>query len=400
MDQARYQVRLSHALSEVSAQAWNRVANPPGLDFDPFVSWEFLEALERSEAVGGEAGWLPHHLIAEGPGGEIAGAMPLYLKSHSYGEFVFDHNWADAFQRSGGRYYPKLLCAVPFTPVTGRRLLVSPGPDAAVVRNALVEAALGLVARGRLSSLHVNFPDNADLSLLSSAGCLVRHDQQFQFFNRGYRDFGDFLASLSSEKRKNLRKERAKAADGVNYRLLTGADIRPEHWDAFFLFYMDTGARKWGTPYLNRETFALVGERLADHVLLVMAYEDGVDTPIAGALNLIGSKALYGRYWGTVSDRPFLHFETCYYQAMDWAIARGLERVEAGAQGGHKLARGYEPVRTQSAHWIAHAGFREAVADFLKRERELVARDHDWLASRTPFRKGPTATDDDGGEEA
>ncbi len=387
MDDTAHRLVMSQDLSDVEPAQWNALANPPGARFDPFLTWEFLEALEASGAATPATGWSPHHLLLTGPGGTLRGALPLYAKSHSYGEFVFDHAWADAFERASGRYYPKLLAAVPFTPVTGRRLLVPDGPDGASLRAALLTGALRMAADNGLSSLHVNFIDEATASELQRHGLLIRTDQQFHWVNRDYATFDDFLASLSSARRKNLRKERARAQEGLDFVHLTGETITEAHWDAFYAFYMDTGARKWGAPYLNRETFSLIGERLAERVLLVFAMEDG--RPIAGALNLIGSDALYGRYWGCLVDRPMLHFEVCYYQAIDYAISHGLAVVEAGAQGGHKLARGYEPMETRSAHWIAHPGLREAVADYLRRERQAVASDMDYLRTRTPFKKGP-----------
>lgn len=385
MDDARFQVRLCHGLKEVDAGDWNAVANPKGLPFDPFLSWEFLEALEATKAACPETGWAPHHLLVEAPGGALVGAMPLYLKSHSQGEFVFDYSWADAFERAGGHYYPKLLCAVPFTPVTGRRRLVRPGPDEDQIKQLMAGAAARIAEQNGISSLHVNFISEHEARALDDAGMLIRTDQQFHWHNRGYESFDDFLAELSSSKRKNLRKERARAQEGLDFVHLTGADITEHHWDVFYEFYMDTGARKWGTPYLNRETFSLLGERLAESMLLILALEDG--EPIAGALNLIGSNTLYGRYWGTVSPRPMLHFETCYYQAIDFAIEQGLATVEAGAQGGHKLARGYVPETTYSAHWIAHEGLAMAIEDYLERERDMVEREADFLRGRSPFRK-------------
>ena len=308
--------------------------------------------------------------------------MPAWLKSHSQGEYVFDHAWADAWHRAGGRYYPKLQIAVPFTPATGPRLLLADEAYAA----PLLRAAETLCAQNGLSSAHATFIEPGQRPLFERAGWLLRADIQFHWHNRGYGSFDDFLADLSSRKRKDLRKERARAQEGVEIRHVSGGELRPEHWDAFWVFYQDTGARKWGQPYLTREAFDLFGERMAERILLVLAFVDGA--PIAGALNFVGEDALYGRYWGCTAERPFLHFELCYYQAIDAAIARGLARVEAGAQGGHKLARGYQPVPTWSAHWLADAGFREAVADFLEREREGVAQDSLYLAGRTPFRKG------------
>ncbi len=385
MDDTAFQITVAQGLAGIDPAGWDAVANPPGARQDPFLSWDFLEALERSGAATPDTGWAPHHLLVTGPGDRIRAAMPLYAKTHSYGEFVFDHGWADAFERAGGRYYPKLVCAVPFTPVTGRRLLVPGGPDAQTLRQVLLAGALQIADDNELSSLHLNFTTAEETGMLGEAGLLLRSDQQFHFINEGYRDFADFLAALSSSRRKTLRKERAKAQAGLDIRHVTGSDLSEAHWDAFHAFYLDTGARKWGSPYLNRETFSLIGERMADRVLLVMAYEAG--RPIAGALNFIGSDTLYGRYWGCLSARSMLHFEICYYQAIDFALANGLKYVEAGAQGGHKLARGYVPVETRSAHWIAHPGFRQAIADYLRRERAAVAADMDYLRDRAPFRK-------------
>jgi len=347
---------------------------------NPFVSHDFLSALEDSGSVGPGTGWQAAPLLIERDG-VLAGAIPAYVKGHSQGEYVFDHAWADAWHRAGGQYYPKLQIAVPFTPATGPRLLTR---DPALAL-PLLRAAERVCEASGLSSAHATFIAPGQVPLFEQAGWLPREDIQFHWENRGYASFDDFLGALSSRKRKDIRKERAAARAGVDIRALTGADIRAGHWDAFWGFYQDTGARKWGTPYLTREAFALLGERMADRILLVLAFEDG--TPVAGALNFIGRDALYGRYWGAVVDKPFLHFELCYYQAIDAAIARGLSRVEAGAQGGHKLARGYEPVRTISAHYIAHEGFRAAVADFLRRERAGIAQDQAWLETRAPFRR-------------
>ena len=319
--------------------------------------------------------------MIDGADGQLAAALPAYVKTHSQGEYVFDHSWADAWHRAGGSYYPKLQIAAPFTPATGPRVLTR---DPALAL-PLLRAAEQLCAAQGLSSAHATFIEPAQLPLFEAAGWLIRSDIQFHWQNRGYACFDDFLAALSSAKRKNLRKERAAAQAGIEIRSLTGAEIREEHWDAFWHFYQDTGARKWGQPYLTRKAFSLLGERMAEKILLVMAYADGA--PFAGALNFIGGDALYGRYWGALADKPFLHFELCYYQAIDAAIALGLSRVEAGAQGGHKLARGYAPVQTWSAHYIAHEGFREAIADFLVRERQGVAQDQLYLDKRTPFRK-------------
>ena len=377
--------QIIHTLSDVLPEAWDACANPDGQAYDPFLSWAFLQALEETEAVSRETGWLPHHVLIRDETDALLGAMPLYLKTHSQGEFVFDHGWADAFERAGGQYYPKLLSAVPFTPVTGRRRLVRPGPEATDVGEALISTAVSLAESNGLSSVHFNFWEDDEQERLANLGFLKRHDQQFHWFNDGYASFDDFLGTLSSQKRKNLRKERAKAQEGLMYRRLTGDDIKEHHLDVFYAFYMDTGARKWGSPYLNRDTFSLLKERLADHMVIVMAEDDGA--PIAGALNFAGSEALFGRYWGRLEDSPFLHFETCYYQAIDHAIELGLKKVEAGAQGGHKLARGYVPVQTSSAHWITHPGFRSAVEDYLDRERDAVSQEIDYLKTRTPFRK-------------
>ena len=370
--------RVAPGVGAIPAAEWDALAGGG----NPFVSHAFLTALEDSGSVGPGTGWDPSPIVIEDARGTLLAAMPAWLKSHSQGEYVFDHAWADAWHRAGGRYYPKLQIAVPFTPATGPRLLLADEAYAA----PLLRAAETLCAQNGLSSAHATFIEPGQRHLFERAGWLLRNDIQFHWHNRGYGSFEDFLADLSSRKRKDLRKERARAQEGVEIRHVSGSDLRPEHWDAFWVFYQDTGARKWGQPYLTREAFDLFGERMAERILLVLAFVEGA--PMAGALNFIGEEALYGRYWGGTVERPFLHFELCYYQAIDAAIARGLARVEAGAQGGHKLARGYEPVPTWSAHWLADAGFREAVADFLEREREGVAQDSLYLAGRTPFRKG------------
>jgi len=370
--------RMARSLGEVPQAEWDALAGSG----NPFLSHAFLTALEDSGSTGPGTGWSPAPILLEADGGTLLGALPAYLKEHSQGEYVFDHGWADAWQRAGGSYYPKLQISVPFTPATGPRLLLA---DAGFAP-ALLSAAEQLCTRFGLSSAHATFIEPAQLPLFEQAGWLLRSDIQFHWENRGYESFEDFLAALSSRKRKAIRKERAKAQEGIEIVALSGAQIRPEHWDAFWTFYQDTGARKWGTPYLTRAAFDLLGERLGDKVLLLLALEDGA--PIAGALNFLGEEALYGRYWGCTVDKPFLHFELCYYRAIEEAIMRGLGRVEAGAQGGHKLARGYEPVATWSAHWIADPGFRSAVADFLARERAGVASDQLFLGERTPFRKG------------
>ncbi len=369
--------RLAGSYGELDAGEWDALAGG-----NPFLSHAFLIALEDSGSVGPGSGWKAAPIVIEDAQGRLAAAIPGWFKSHSQGEYVFDHAWADAWHRAGGTYYPKLQIAVPFTPATGPRLLLA---DQALAL-PLLRAAEQLCEGNGLSSAHATFIDPEQLPLFEAAGWLRRSDIQFHWFNRGYASFDDFLAQLSSRKRKDLRKERAAAQSGVEIRSLTGAAIREEHWDAFWAFYQDTGARKWGRPYLTREAFTLLGQRLGERILLILAYVDGL--PIAGALNFIGPDALYGRYWGALVDKPFLHFELCYYQAIDAAIRLGLPRVEAGAQGGHKLARGYEPVQTWSAHYIVHPGFRSAVADFLERERAGVAADQLYLGERTPFRKG------------
>ena len=385
MDDTAIRLSVAHSLANIDPVQWNAVANPPGERYDPFLRWEFLETLESTGAATPQTGWSPHHLLIEGEGGKLRAAMPLYVKTHSRGEFVFDYSWADAFERAGGSYYPKLLSAVPFTPVTGRRRLVPKGPDELQLKSALLAGAIKIASENDLSSLHLNFLEEPEQNALDDVGMLIRLDQQFHWQDENFGDFDGFLAALSSAKRKNLRKERAKAQAGLSFVHHRGADITEADWDAFFEFYMDTGARKWGSPYLMRETFSVLGERMSEDLLLIMAL-DG-DTPIAGALNLIGSDTLYGRYWGCIDPRPMLHFEVCYYQAIDFALANGLKYVEAGAQGGHKLARGYRPVLTRSAHWIAHPGLREAVAHYLSQERSAVESDADFLESRTPFKK-------------
>ena len=370
------EARIARGVGELPADEWDALTGG-----NPFLSHAFLSALEDSGSVGPGSGWDPVPITIAGADGKIAAALPAYLKAHSQGEYVFDHAWADAWHRAGGSYYPKLQIAVPFTPATGPRLLLA---DPALA-TPLLRAAEQVCEENGLSSAHATFIAPEQAPLFEAAGWMLRSDIQFHWENRDYASIDDFLAALSSRKRKDIRKERAAAQEGVEIRHLTGAQILPEHWDAFWAFYQDTGARKWGRPYLTREAFTLLGERLADRILLVMAFIG--ETPVAGALNFIGPDTLYGRYWGARLDKPFLHFELCYYQAIDAAIALGLSRVEAGAQGGHKLARGYEPVETWSAHYIVHPGFRAAVADFLDRERQGVAQDRLYLAERAPFKK-------------
>lgn len=370
-------VRLHPSIKSIDAAQWDAL-DPTG---NPFTSHRFLGLLEESGSVGPGTGWAPAPLAMETAEGTVIAAMPAYLKGHSQGEYVFDHGWADAWERAGGRYYPKLQIAAPFTPVTGPRILAR---DPAAMP-AMLAAAETLCRNEGLSSAHATFVMPEQVPVFEAAGWMIRNDIQFHWTNRGYAGFDDFLATLSSRKRKAIRKERARAVEGIRIEHLTGDALRPEHWDAFWLFYQDTGARKWGRPYLTREAFDLIGRDMADEVLLMLAYAD--DRPVAGALNFIGADALYGRYWGALADVPFLHFELCYYQAIDAAIARGLSRVEAGAQGSHKLARGYEPVQTFSAHYIPHPGFRAAVEDFLDRERRGIGAEQAALRALTPFRK-------------
>lgn len=370
--------RMREGVASFSKEEWDACA---GSD-NPFVSHDFLASLEESGSAISRTGWQPVPLSIDGPDGRPAAILPAYAKSHSQGEYVFDHGWADAWHRAGGQYYPKLQISVPFSPVPGPRLLLRDKALAA----PLIAATETLVRDNDLSSAHATFVEEGQVPLFEAAGWLIRTDRQFHWHNRGYASFDDFLGALSSRKRKSIRKERAAAVEGLEVVQLTGAAIREEHWDAFWRFYQDTSNRKWGRPYLSRQFFSLLGERMSDRVLLIMAFRDG--KPIAGALNLIGSDALYGRNWGALEDVPFLHFELCYYQAIDAAIARGLQRVEAGAQGEHKLARGYEPVTTWSAHFIPNPGFRRAVADYLEREREAIAHNIEALGEFTPFRKG------------
>lgn len=386
MADTNFSARTLSSLAGVPPAEWDALANPEGQPYNPFVSHRFLNALEESGSATSETGWTPAHMLLE-QDGQLVGAAPAYLKSHSQGEYVFDHGWADAFERAGGHYFPKLQCAVPFTPATGPRLLLGKDDDAALNRTALASALVQMLEQHDLSSLHITFLPEADWRALGEIGFLQRTDQQFHWLNKGYCTFDDFLGELSSAKRKNLRKERARALEaGLEVEWLTGSEITEAHWDAFWVFYQDTGSRKWGRPYLSRTFFSLVGERMAEDILLIFAKRIGV--PIAGALNFIGGDTLFGRYWGCTEFHKFLHFELSYYQAIDFAIERGLKRVEAGAQGGHKLVRGYEPVTTYSAHWITNPGFRAAVAEYLTREREYVAEDMEAMRRHTPFKKG------------
>ncbi|MEZ5900470.1 MAG: GNAT family N-acetyltransferase [Hyphomicrobiaceae bacterium] len=380
------EVKVVSALSALDASAWNAVANPDPSLYNPFVSHEFLSALEQAKCVGPGTGWTPRHLVIEADDGGIDAAAPCYAKSHSQGEYVFDHSWADAYMQAGGRYYPKLQIAVPFTPVPGPRLLTRPGATSAANEQLLAAAALELASQAGLSSVHLTFTDHALQERLAALGFLSRTGQQFHWTNQGFSSFEDFLATFASRKRKAVRKERAEAVSAdIEIEHVKGSDITEAHWDAFFDFYMDTGNRKWGRPYLNRTFFSLIGRTMPEQCLLVMAKRAG--RYIAGALNMIGGDCLYGRYWGAVEHHPFLHFEVCYYQAIEYAIHHKLARVEAGAQGEHKLARGYMPVETYSAHWIANPQLRRAIGRYLEQEREAVSEANEELAELGPYRK-------------
>jgi uncharacterized protein len=411
-------LRIANSIGDVAAEGWNACANPgvgggpaptdakPNCgngggaeaataiselsalktDYNPFISHDFLSSLEESGSVRARAGWQPMHLLAEEAGGRLVGAVPCYAKSHSRGEYVFDHGWAEAYERAGGRYYPKLQVAVPFTPATGRRLLARPGPQADAVRAALADALVDVCQRSDASSVHVNFLTEPECRLLGARGYLARTHQQFHWENGGYATFDAFLAALASRKRKTIRRERADAlASGISVHWLTGSDLTEGVWDAFFNFYMETGSRKWGRPYLTREFYSIVSAKMRDRILLVMAKRNG--RWIAGAINFIGSDTLYGRHWGCVEHHPFLHFELCYYQAIQYAIEHKLGRVEAGAQGEHKLSRGYLPTTTYSAHYILDQALRRAVDDFLRHERAYVAAAGAELVEASPFRK-------------
>ncbi|WP_375279323.1 GNAT family N-acetyltransferase [Pseudooctadecabacter sp.] len=387
MDGSAIEITTHTTLDRIDAAEWDACACSEAHDgraVDPFTTYRFLKALEDSGSVGAGTGWDPHYLAAR-QDGQLIAVAPLYGKSHSQGEYMFDHNFAHAFERSGGRYYPKLQIAVPFTPATGRRFLTRPGFDT-IGMGALVQGAVQIASDNDLSSLHATFCTEDEALAGAEMGLLHRTSQQYHWANNGYADWDEFLAALSSRKRKTLRKERRTAQDfGGEIVPLTGDQIEPHHWDAFWTFYQDTGARKWGQPYLTRRFFDIAQDTLRDDMLLVFALRGGV--PVAGALNFIGRDTLYGRYWGCTEHHPCLHFEVCYYQAIDYAIAHGMARVEAGAQGEHKLARGYLPVTTHSLHWFSDAGFRGAVADYLKAERAAIDEEIEVLTSYGPFKK-------------
>ncbi len=375
-------------LAGIPQADWDACACPEvadgGRPMDPFTTYRFLKALEDSGSVGPGSGWQPRYLVARNHG-EVIAVAPLYAKGHSQGEYIFDHNWAHAYENAGGRYYPKLQMAVPFTPATGRRFLTKPGHET-VGMSALVQGAVQIAADNELSSVHITFCTEAEALAGEQMGLLPRVGQQFHWENDGYSDFDGFLASLASRKRKNIRKERSSANsfDGT-VEMLTGEALQPHHWDAFWRFYQDTGNRKWGTPYLTRAFFEIAQAELRDDMLLALAVRD--DQPFAGALNFIGRETLYGRYWGCTAHQPCLHFELCYYRAIDFAIANGMQRVEAGAQGEHKLARGYLPVATHSLHWFGDPGFRDAVGKYLDAERDAVDQEIEILTSYGPFKK-------------
>jgi predicted N-acyltransferase len=379
-------VKVHRRIAEIGRDAWDACARNPAYAGNPFIRFDFLDATEASNCAVERTGWGPQHLTVEDDRGRVAACLPLYLKGHSQGEYIFDHAWADAYERAGGKYYPKLLSAAPFTPATGARFLVRPDVDEAEARSHLLGGALTLCERYGASSFHVNFPMADEWRWMGEQGMALREGQQYHWENRGYADFDAFLGDLSSNRRKTIRRERRDAVKDLEILCLTGPEITDEHWDAFFGFYMDTGSRKWGRPYLNRRFFSELGARMADAVLLVMARRDG--RWIAGALNLIGEDCLYGRNWGCTEDVPFLHFELCYYQAIEWAVGRGLARVEAGAQGQHKIARGYLPRPVYSAHYIADPALRGPVERFVRQEREGVEQEMEWLAEEySPFKK-------------
>ncbi|MEX0280780.1 MAG: GNAT family N-acetyltransferase [Arenibacterium sp.] len=388
MQETQIEIRVLPSLSTVEPSDWDACACPEtsdgGRPVDPFTTYRFLKALEDSGSVGSGSGWQPQYMVAYRDG-RVIGCAPMYLKFHSQGEYIFDHNWAHAYERAGGRYYPKLQIAVPFTPATGRRFLLRPGEESFALP-ALVQGAVQLASDNDLSSFHATFCTKSEAEQGEEMGLMVRTTQQFHWEDDGYGDFDGFLASLSSRKRKNIRKERAQAnAFGGEIRAYSGDNLKPEHWDAFWRFYQDTGARKWGSPYLSRQFFDIAQETLREDIALILAERDGV--PIAGALNFIGRETLFGRYWGCVEHHPFLHFELCYYRAIDFALAHGQTRVEAGAQGEHKLARGYLPTRTHSLHWFPDPGFGDAVARYLDAERQAINEEIEILTDYGPFRK-------------
>ncbi len=376
--------KIINSLNDVSKAAWDACAG----DSNPFLSYDFLQSLETSGCVQAETGWQPQHIILFHSDNEddLLAVMPLYLKSHSQGEYVFDHGWADAYERAGGRYYPKFQSSIPFTPATASKLLIKNNSDAQHMSEALISTAVQFTRNAEISSLHLTFVPEHEVEAYKKMGLLVRNDQQFHWFNKDYKTFDDFLNALSSRKRKQIKKERRGALEsGIKIHHFTGDALCEEHWDAFFDFYVDTGNRKWGQPYLNRQFFSEISSKMADKIILMMCERGGVY--IAGALNFLGEDTIYGRHWGCIEDHPFLHFETCYYQAIEYAIAHNLKCVEAGAQGPHKIARGYKPTKTYSAHYLRDEGFHKAVDNFLQMETREVDAHIDYLGERTPFKK-------------
>jgi predicted N-acyltransferase len=391
-------LRIEKSFSAISKESWSTLSGASktsdAVAYNPFISHAYLSSLEQSGSATAKTGWLGHHLLLEDAAGGLVGAVPGYLKSHSQGEYVFDHGWADAFERAGGRYYPKLQCSVPFTPATGPRLLVAEGYDRDETALTLSAGLQEVTRQVGVSSAHVTFVADDQLAAFEDNDYLHRTDKQFHFINDGYANHDAFLKTLASRKRKALKKERRTALEnGITIDWLTGSDLTEEIWDQFYTFYMDTGSRKWGQPYLTRAFYSLIGERMPEDILLVMAKRDG--KYVAGAINFIGGDALYGRHWGCIEDHPYLHFEVCYHQAIDFALAKGLKRVEAGAQGEHKLARGYLPVTTHSMHYIVHPGLRNAVSDYLERERQDVEYMNEVLSEHSPFRKGERQQEQD-----
>jgi len=390
-EEVAYTIKAVGEIKHVDPVDWNACANPglfhpdSGIPVDPFTSHAFLSALEESGSVAPQTGWAPYHLVLEDDSEEILGVVPMYLKSHSRGEYVFDYNWADAFERAGGHYYPKLLISIPFTPAMGRRLLSRDVRNCREIEHYLLAGCMQVAEKLEVSSLHITFALQEQWQRMGELGLLQRTHKQFHWQNRGYQTFDEFLTDLSAKKRKNIKRERRGAVENdIQIECLTGSDIKEEHWDAFYNFYIDTGNRKWGTPYLTRQFFSLIGQNMADNILLIMCKRSGFY--IAGAINFIGSECLFGRNWGCIEDHRFLHFEVCYYQAIEFAIRNGLQRVEAGAQGPHKLARGYMPSHTYSAHWIANQSFRHAVGEFLEEERRYVDEEIEYIEQRSPFR--------------
>lgn len=374
--------KITNHINQVTEQDWNDCANLNNEDINPFCSYGFLSALEESGCATAETGWLPQHIIIEDDLGQIVGVMPLYLKNHSQGEYVFDHSWANAFQQAGGEYYPKLQSSIPFSPVTGPRLL----GKTLEIRSLLLESAVQHAKRCDVSSLHFTFIETEEVNIMQHQSLLHREDQQFHWLNEDYKSFDEFLTALSSRKRKNILKERRGATqNGISIEIIAGDDIKEHHWDHYYDFYLNTSNRKWGRPYLNRDFFSILGDKIPDNLVLIMAKRD--ERFVAGALNLVNENTLFGRYWGAIEHHKFLHFEVCYYQAIEYAIKHKLKKVEAGAQGEHKLARGYLPTITNSAHWIANPSFRDAIKNYLTQERKAVEQDIDYLKEFTPFKK-------------